>query len=121
MATPTPKLKVTIDTDSANVERILTALGQVESNADTVALTGHDVAVRVMSRYQPTTNTLSRPEPDVGARRIRLVAGATVSARGRRVAAAPADELGRYVHRPVLAPPASPGGYAGAAGSGRGR
>ena len=63
MATPTPKLKVTIDTDSANVVRILTALGQVESNPDTVALTGQDVAVRVMSRYQLTTIALSRPEP----------------------------------------------------------
>ena len=83
MATPTPKLKVTIDTDSANVERILTALGQVESDPDTVALTGQDVGVRAMSSYQPTTITLSRPEPDVGAAETAFLAAA-LSVRRRR-------------------------------------
>ncbi len=97
VATPTPKLKVTIDTDSANVERILTALGQVESNPDTVALTGQDVSVRVMSRYQPTTIALSRPEPDVGAAETAFLAAALSGAPSPKQAR---DKLRLlYVHR----------------------
>jgi hypothetical protein len=66
MATPPPKLKVTIDTDSAGIDRVLTALGRAENNPDTVALTGQDVAVSVLGRYQPATIVLSRPHPTLG-------------------------------------------------------
>jgi hypothetical protein len=97
VATPTPKLKVTIDTDSANVERILTALGQVESDPDTVALTGQGVGGRAMSSYQPTTITLSRPEPDVGAAETAFLAAALSGAPSPKQAR---DKLRLlYVHR----------------------
>ena len=97
VATPTPKLKVTVDTDSANVERILTALGQVESDPDTVALTGQDVGVRAMSSYQPTTIALSRPEPDVGAAETAFLAAALSGAPSPKQAR---DKLRLlYVHR----------------------
>ena len=66
MATPTPKLKVTVDTDSASVNRVLAALSQAESNPDTVMLTSQDAAMKVTSAYQATTLPLTRPTPDVG-------------------------------------------------------
>jgi hypothetical protein len=59
MTTPTKKLKVTVDSDSADVNRVLTALGGAESNPDTVAVTGQDVPMRVNSVYQPITLPLS--------------------------------------------------------------
>jgi hypothetical protein len=93
VATPPAKLKVTIDTDSANVERMLTALGQAESDPDMVALTGQDVAVSVLSRYQPATFSLPRPDTDVGAGEARFLAAVSSSASSR-------DKLRfLYVHR----------------------
>jgi hypothetical protein len=53
MATPT-KLKVTIDVNSADVERAMAAFVRADNNPDLVALTD-PVAVSIMSRYQPAT------------------------------------------------------------------
>jgi len=62
-----------------------------------VALTGQDVRVRVMSRYQPTTTTLSRPEPDVGAAETAFLAAALSGAPSPKQARGKLRLL--YVHR----------------------
>jgi len=91
MATPT-KLTVTIDVNSADVERVLAAFVWADNNPDLVALTD-PAAVLVMSRYQPATFLLSRLALDVGAEETRFLAAALSSAASR-------DKLRLlYVHR----------------------
>lgn len=64
-ATPT-KLKVTIDVNSADVERAMAAFVRADNNLDLVALTD-PAAELIMSRYQLATFLLPRLARDVRA------------------------------------------------------
>jgi hypothetical protein len=96
MASPKLRATVTIDTDSADVDRVMIAISRAESNPDMVALT-QNVAVRSENKYRPATVVLPRPDPVVGAEETAFLAAALSGAPSPKQAR---DKLRLlYVHR----------------------
>src|SRR5687768_7740254 len=80
-----PKLKVTVDTRTVHLERVMAALVPIASRVDDVALMPGDIAVGHLSARQPSTFTLPSPDPKVGPAEARFLtaAGASPDAAGK--------------------------------------
>src|SRR5688572_5361864 len=87
-----PKLKVTVDTRTGYLERVMAVLVPIASRLDDVALMPGDIAVGHLSARRPSTFTLPAPDPKVGPAEARFLTAAGASPD------TPGKLRGLYVH-----------------------